>query len=243
MIAIISDVHGNYEALTAVLNDMDTIGVKDVISLGDIVGYGPFPIECYNLVKERASTRLLGNHEYAVISSPANFNPVAAEALYWTQKKLATTDIPNDIRTLKSSHLENRNLFVHGDVKNPIFNYVPEINTNKRYQEMIDVLKTQFIKFDTCFVGHNHRPFLCTMDGSLYPHEKASTFSIENQKLYVSIGSVGQPRDRDPRACYVVLDGEVIHYRRVEYNIKKTANAVIRCGLPPILGKRLLEGR
>ncbi len=242
MIAIISDVHGNYEALKAVLSDIDSIGVTDIISLGDIIGYGPFPIECYRLVKEKASIRILGNHEYAILTNPRRFNPIAAEAIYWTQQIIKNTEIPADIRKLKSAYLDSPYLFVHGSVENPVFDYVTEIDNNAKYQEILDVLTKQFKKFDTCFVGHNHKPFLCTMDGTLYPHEKISTFSIANQKLYVSIGSVGQPRDNDPRACYVILDGDTIHYRRVTYNARKTANAIIRRGLPKILGQRLLKG-
>ena len=242
--AIISDLHSNTEALGAVLSRLEKEGVERIVCLGDVVGYGPYPEECYRLVQERASVRLLGNHEHALLKGPRHFNPVAAEAIRWTKKKLGRgSDILKDIRTLKAAHLEKNRLFVHGSVENPLFNYVPEIDTNETYKEIIEVLTHQFEKFDTCFVGHNHRPFLCTMDGTLYPHQKVSTFSIDNQKLYVSVGSVGQPRDRDIRACYVVLDEGLVHYRRVEYDAQKTADAIINRGLPPFLGQRLLEGR
>ena len=110
------------------------------------------------------------------------------------------------------------------------------------FDTLIKTFTNDFSGFSICFVGHNHRPFLATQEGFIHPHDDVNEFSVAHEKLYVSVGSVGQPRDGDPRACFAVFDGETIRYHRVPYDAARTVEKMLAAGLPPAQAYRLLIG-
>lgn len=249
MIAVISDVHGNLEALEAVLAQIDALGIETIYSLGDVVGYGPDPEACVRLVAERCCLRLAGNHEYGVLHADHpefRFNATAEIALEWTRRRLQDAGLLDWIAGLPSSHQLGELLFVHGTVRDPLGAYLLESDGSglSAFDAVAESLASDFTSFRICFVGHNHRPFLATSEGFLHPHDRSRTFQLPaDEKLYVSVGSVGQPRDRDPRACFVTFDGLQLSYHRVAYPHARTAAKIRAHGLPGTLADRLATGR
>ncbi len=274
MYAIISDIHGNLEALEAVLADIDRRGIEQIVCLGDVIGYGPNPRECLDRVIERCSLCLMGNHDHAVLYEPTNFNQIAERAAYWTREMLET-DPQRDRRNrrwaflgkLPMRHKRNDVLFVHASPRRPINEYIfPEdVFTNPQK------VTANFERLDArlCFVGHTHQPGVFLDDPYFDPpHElpDAPFYVIEDERAIINVGSVGQPRDRDPRASYVVVyerddeadDGgaeslvqaalscsiKQIEFVRLEYDIDTTVNKIIaEPMLDDMLGHRLYEGR
>jgi len=248
-IAVISDVHGNLEALEAVLAQIDALKVEAIYSLGDVVGYGPDPDACLELVTRRCRVRLLGNHEYGVLHAgnrETDFNPMALRAVDWTRDRIRQANLLESIAWLKSSHREGRLLFVHGSARNSLNEYILESDRQgySNFDQILTSLEEDFTDFRVCFVGHNHKPFLATREGFLHPHEGCHEFQVPvDETLYVSVGSVGQPRDRDPRACFVTFDGTTLAYHRVAYPFETTAAKIRALGLPAALADRLAVGR
>lgn len=243
MEAIIADIHGNLEALEAVLEDMDRLGVERVVCLGDMVGYGPRPAECVRRVRERCQVSLLGNHEDALFRDPEGFNPIAEAALVWTREQMRDKDLLRYIRSLKPSKFEGNKLYVHGSARDPLLEYVRETESYQTFREMIEEIRRSFTLFDVCFAGHNHRAFLGTAEAFIFPHTVMHRFKVKDEKLYVCVGSVGQPRDDEWRACYVTYDGEYVEYHRVAYDVEKTARQIRETGLHPFLADRLFLGQ
>ncbi len=246
-IAVISDVHGNLEAFQAVLARIDELGVEAVYSLGDVVGYGPDPEACLRLSVERCGLRLMGNHEYAVIHRDLgfSFNRMAQQAIEWTRERIHSAGLVESIRDLLPHHQEGEVLFVHGSAKDPLEDYLREQDPTgySKFDEVVETLERDFTSFRLCFVGHNHKPFLATREGFLHPHEGLREFQVPaDERLYVSVGSVGQPRDHDPRACFVTFDGSHVAYHRVSYPIDATAEKIRASGLPAFLADRLYRG-
>jgi predicted phosphodiesterase len=250
--AIISDIHGNLEALQAVLADIEKQGVDAVYCLGDIVGYGPNPRECIDLVR-RCQVVLLGNHDQGALFDPEGFNPPAERAIFWTRAQLENGDDPqqrqdrwNFLAERPRTYRENGTLFVHGSARNPLNEYVfPEDVYNQRKMDRIFALVER-----VCFQGHTHVPGIFTenLAGDLYqfhsPDEVGHTYKLDGKKTLINVGSVGQPRDQDWRACYVLLDGDTITYRRLEYDIDTTVKKIYAIpDLDNFLGDRLREGR
>ena len=250
--ALISDIHGNLEALQAVMADIQSQDVKATICLGDIVGYGPNPVECLDLVIENCSLTILGNHDQAALFDPDGFNPVALQAIYWTRNQLEKgigMDPKVDERWeflggLPRRHDEGKFIFVHGSPREPTNEYVfPEdiYNSNK--------MNALFKRIEMyCFQGHTHMPGVFVEQGDFVePKDCDYEFKLEGErKMMVNVGSVGQPRDTDPRACYVILDDEemTITFRRIDYPNDKTRDKIY--GIPDLgnmLGDRLLAGR
>ncbi|HEX5103162.1 MAG TPA: metallophosphoesterase family protein [Pirellulaceae bacterium] len=225
MIAIISDIHGNLEALEAVLADIAQCGAEQTYCLGDIVGYGPNPCECLDIVATRCSKSILGDHEAALWSEyPAARSEALAEVAERTRGQLEHGPGGADARweflwSLRPSFKERGMLFVHGSPREPTHEYVfPEDCYNTRKLDAI---------FDNiewlCFSGHTHLPGVFPyLDGFLRPEELAFEYELGELKSIVNVGSVGQPRDGDLRACYVLLDDRRVWFRRVEYDWKKT---------------------
>jgi diadenosine tetraphosphatase ApaH/serine/threonine PP2A family protein phosphatase len=241
--AIISDVHGNLPALEAVLADIERLGVERIVCLGDTIGYGPFPAECLRLVMERCQWMLLGNHEYALIHGAEGFNPAAETAMAWTRDQLKAKELLRYIESLRPARLEEGRLYVHGSVKDPLMDYVREADSYLAMRRLIDELKGSFTIFNICFTGHNHRAFLATDVGCLSPHPGVHRFEVAGAKLYACVGAVGQPRDDDPRSCYVLFDGSVVEYRRVAYDIEAVARRIREAGLSDFLAERLFLGQ
>lgn len=247
-IAVISDVHGNLEALQAVLARIDELGVKAIYSLGDVVGYGPDPEACILLTEQRCRLRLMGNHEFGVLhANPGfTFNAAAQKAIDWTRERIEKAGLVERIRGLQSCYLEGDLLFVHGSARNALNEYILEADGSgySTFDKILESLEKDFTSFRICFVGHNHKPFLATTEGFLHPHQGLSEFQVPlDEKLYVSVGSVGQPRDRDPRACFVTFDGSKVNYHRVAYPFATTAEKIRTSGLPGALADRLALGK
>jgi diadenosine tetraphosphatase ApaH/serine/threonine PP2A family protein phosphatase len=251
--AIISDIHSNLEALQAVLQDIQKQQVQEIYCLGDVIGYGPNPRECVDLIMQ-CRVVLLGNHDQGALFDPDGFNPPAERAIFWTRSQLeaAADNVPNRERRWEflaerpRSHREDGCLFVHGSARNPLNEYVfPEDIYNQRKMERIFALVERY-----CFQGHTHVPGVFTEQRpeDLYqfrsPEELQYNYRLDGRKTLCNVGSVGQPRDGDWRACYVLFDGDTIRYRRVEYDIEATIQKIYAVpDLENFLGDRLRDGR
>jgi len=245
--AIISDIHSNLEALEAVLNDIESQGITEIYSLGDTVGYGPNPIECIEIIRKKVTICLLGNHDQASLFDPEGFNSSAERAIFWTREQLENPKITgmderwDFLNSLPKIHREDDFVFVHGSPKNPLNEYVfQEDIYNERRMERL------FSAIPMCsFQGHTHVPGVFTEDREFYsPNEINMRYTLGEKKAMINVGSVGQPRDRDSRACYVVLEDDTITYRRVEYPFEITIGKITPIiELDNYLGQRLREGK
>lgn len=251
MIAIISDIHSNLEALEAVLADIDRRSVERIICLGDVVGYGANPRECIDRIMDRAEICICGNHDQAVFYEPYSFNLGAERAAYWTRQQLE--DEPDKalrdrrwefIGNLPVSYRGEGILCVHGSPRKPINEYLFPDDVYSNPNKLLD----NFRRLDepTCFVGHTHVPGVLLDDPYFDPpDELAEPYKFElGEQAIINIGSVGQPRDRDPRASYVILNSETVEFVRAEYDVEKTIGKIK--AIPEIddfLGERLREGR
>jgi len=256
-IAVISDIHGNAEALRAVLADIEQRGADRIVCLGDIVGYGPDPLECVDLVRERCSWSLMGNHDFGVLYEPTNFNAVAAAAAYWTreqfdaetdeQRKLDRYEFLGSLRVRIVETFDGMSfptLAVHGSPRRPVNEYIfPQDATTAP-----DKLETIFERVEKlCIVGHTHVPGVFTDEPDFYPPGELTdnryTF-LDDERAIVNVGSVGQPRDIDPRASYAIIHPSHIEFIRVEYDVRATADKVRQIPeLDDWLGERLLRGQ
>lgn len=255
--AIISDIHGNAEALTAVLADIDARRVQRIVCLGDIIGYGPDPLLCTDLVRARCQWALMGNHDFGALYEPTNFNQAAEAAAFWTREQFDNE--PDDalrrerydflgrlrvrvVETLADGRTPV--LAVHGSPRRPINEYIfpDDVRTAP------DKLTTIFERVPKlCFVGHTHVPGVFTDEPDFYPPSELTDSSykfMDEEKAIINVGSVGQPRDLDPRASYVILHHDRVQFVRVPYDVESCA-AKIRAiaTLPDWLADRLLEGR
>lgn len=248
MFAIISDIHSNYEALLAVADDIEKQDgkIERIVCLGDIVGYGPNPCECVDMVMD-CDVTILGNHDQGALFDPEGFNSGAERAIFWTRRQLENAHDPmaearwEFLGDRPRSHKEGDYLFVHGSARNPLNEYVfPEDVYNPRKMEKIFQVVDRY-----CFQGHTHVPGVFTENLQfLSPTDLNGRYKLDGRKTLINVGSVGQPRDLDPRACYVLLDDDTIIYRRVEYDAQKTREKIHAIPeLDPFLGDRLLEGR
>ena len=247
--AILSDIHGNLEALEAVLADIASQEIETIYCLGDIVGYGPNPRDCVDRAMAFDLT-VLGNHDQGALFDPEGFSSGAERAIFWTRRQLESPDESEEIRRkrwtflceLPRQHREESILFVHGSARNPLNEYVfPEDVYNPRKLGRIFGLIPE-----TCFQGHTHVPGVFTEDCRfLSPHEVGGCYQLNGKKTMVNVGSVGQPRDGNPDASYVVLeDNEKVHFRRVPYDRQTTAQKIYDTpDLDNFLGDRLDEGR
>lgn len=252
MIAIISDIHSNLEALKTVLADIDRRGITTIYCLGDIIGYGPDPGDCLDLVSQRATMCLCGNHDHAVFYEPANFNVAAEKAAFWTRMALEE-ERDAGARNRRWRFLGGLGprvemdglLFVHGSPRKPINEYLfpDDVYSNPQKLSANFERMTQL----TCFCGHTHVPGVFVDDPYFEPLDElgeSRTYTIGEEKVIINVGSVGQPRDRDPRAAYVILDGDEVQFVRIEYNIDITARKIRDNPLlDDFLGTRLYEGK
>ncbi|MDX1945691.1 MAG: metallophosphoesterase family protein [Pirellulaceae bacterium] len=248
--ALISDIHGNIDALEMVLADIASQGCDSIYCLGDIVGYGPNPRECIDRVMQ-CQLSILGNHDQGALYDPEGFSSGAERAIFWTRDQLEaaggdaaqTAKRWEFLSELPRTHREGPFTFVHGSVRNPLSEYVfPEDTHNLRKLERIFAQIERF-----AFQGHTHVPGVFTEDGRfLSPDELGGHCPLPagKAKLMVNVGSVGQPRDGDPRSCYVILTDSQIEFRRVAYPVEKTMQKIYAVPeLDPFLADRLKEGR
>jgi predicted phosphodiesterase len=248
MKAIISDIHSNLEALQAVLEDIAQYQVEAIYCLGDIVGYGPNPRECVDLVMS-CPVVLMGNHDQAAMFDPQQFNPTAERAIQWTRAQLEMGTANRMVQERRweflaerpMRHREFQWLYVHGSARNPINEYIfPEDIYNPRKMEGIFAAVERY-----CFQGHTHVPGIFTENLHFHsPEDIDYVYKLDGRKTLCNVGSVGQPRDGDWRACYVLLEDETIYYRRVEYDVNTTIQKIYEIPeLENFLGDRLREGR
>lgn len=249
--ALISDIHGNLEALEAVLDDIQKVSVDEIYCLGDIIGYGPNPCECLDLVIKKCAATILGNHDQAALFDPDGFNPMALQAIYWTRDQLDNGPGSNLAVNKRWDFLgelprqldEGAFRFVHGSPRDPTNEYVfPEYVFDQRKMEIL------FGKVENyCFMGHTHLPGVFTTQCEfISPDECEYEYKLGPEKVLVNVGSVGQPRDDDNRSCYAIIDmdAKILTYRRVEYDIDKTADKIYSIAdLSDALGDRLKHGR
>jgi predicted phosphodiesterase len=247
--AILSDIHGNLSALEAVLEDIETEKVDRIVCLGDVIGYGPDPCACLDQVM-KFELCVLGNHDSSALFDPEGFNVAAEQAIFWTRAQIeCSSDGPQESRR-RMEYICNMPrlveqqdvLFVHGSPRGPTNEYVfPEDTQNpKKMEKLFSLVK------HLCFQGHTHVPGIFTRDlRFVRPHETGTGYGLAKSERYlINVGSVGQPRDGDPRSCYVIYDGQMIEYRRVEYDIERTIEKIeAEPELDDFLGYRLREGR
>jgi predicted phosphodiesterase len=237
--ALFGDIHANLEALQAVLADAASQGVTDYVCLGDVVGYNADPVACLNVIRDMGCPTVKGNHDQDASEDHSldTMNPVAATALQWTRDQL-DDDQRLWLKRLRMVRQVSDFTIVHSTLDQPVhWNYV----TN-RFDAMSN-FSYQFTQL--CFHGHTHVPRVF-MKSDKVREVPAESIAIEaGAKYFINIGSVGQPRDGDPRPCYAIYDQEnkVVVFRRVDYEIEKTQAKIIDAGLPPMLAERLAEGR
>lgn len=249
--AVISDIHGNLEALQAVLKDIQEQQVDEIVCLGDIIGYGPNPCECLDHVIQKATWTILGNHDQAALFDPDGFNPVALRAIYWTRDRLDQG--PGGVHQvnrrwdflgeLPRSRSDGDWLFVHGSPRDPTNEYVfPEYIF---HQAKMEILFSKIQRY--CFMGHTHLPGVFTTHCEFVtPDECEYVFKLTGEKVLVNVGSVGQPRDDNNQSCYVVIDDSAatVTFRRVEYDFLTTCRKIYaEPELDNMLGDRLKHGR
>jgi len=240
--AIIADIHANLAAFKAVLDHIERRGgVEEVLCLGDVVGYGPDPRQCVELLRQRNHVCVAGNHDWAAIGKLATseFNPDAAVACRWTEQQLS----PEDVKYLESLPLVIQKedfTLVHGSPREPIWEYLISVGSAK---ENFAYFQSQF-----CLVGHSHVPMV-------FKHDETGTCSFSQfmpnirlvlgkSRLIINPGGVGQPRDGDPRASYAIYDNEtgMVRLYRVPYDVGVTQTRMVKQNLPIRLVARLSQG-
>ncbi|HET7272185.1 MAG TPA: metallophosphoesterase family protein [Rubrobacter sp.] len=239
MYAVISDIHGNLEALEAVLRDVPD-GVETVYCLGDVIGYGANPDECCDVVRSLGMPTISGNHDLAVTDLDTDlnwFNPTAAAAVLWTRDHLSEKNA-EFLRTRPRMMRTDEALFVHGSIRDPDEYIINKISA----QENLEILRSKYPEVPICFFGHTHvKTVSPSPNGAM---SGGHTLDLRSGGPYlVNPGSVGQPRDGDTFASYVIADGERVTYRFVEYDIRKAQAKIRAAGLPDMLADRLAVGR
>jgi len=245
--AILSDIHANLPALEAVLEDIEDIEPEEIWCLGDVVGYGAQPDQCTTLVRERCSLSLVGNHDLAVLGELdlATFSPAAAAAVEWTRTCSDPTTLEY-LRTLEPADTAREVALYHASPRDPVWEYVlwPE--------QAAECMREQASRVS--FIGHSHVAlFFVTKadDEDERPEARGAQagagtdLDLGEDTWLINPGSVGQPRDGDPRAAWLELDTGAwkATYHRVEYEIDRAAQAIERTELPAALARRLYIGQ
>jgi putative phosphoesterase len=225
-LGVIADPHSNLAALQAVLKQMPK--VDEIVCAGDLVGYGAEPNEVIDLINKRRVQAVMGNHDHGAITrDAASFNPLAAKAVLWTADKLSKENVRylRSLREEMSLTLGSKRVHVfHGSPRDHLFEYVFPDLPNRELLEL-----TRNVDADVIILGHTHMPMQRVIQG----------------KLVINPGGIGQPRDRDPKASYMILtlDDEVsVKHERVEYDVESTAKKIEAAGLPTELATRLYFG-
>jgi diadenosine tetraphosphatase ApaH/serine/threonine PP2A family protein phosphatase len=239
-VAVVSDIHGNIHALEAVLQALADDNADELWCLGDLVGYGPRPNECCAAAAGRASVCLVGNHDLLALGHDVleeEFNPDAAEAGRWTRSAL-TDGSREFLEALPSqTEVEGAQLF-HGSPRDPVWDYVLS------REGMVEAL--ELTSAPLVLVGHSHVPFAFSAGGELAfgPSLAGAEAELADLRWVLNPGSVGQPRDGDPRASYLVLDlgAGRASFRRVAYDVERTQREIREEGLPETLAARLATG-
>lgn len=274
MFAVVSDIHGNLEALETALADIKRRSISRICCLGDIVGYGASPKECLDGVIEHCEVALCGNHDQAVFYEPTNFNVPAERAAYWTRQVLedenskAKRDRRWEVLGSMPMMIEMAGLLmVHASPRRPVNEYLFPEDVYTNPGKIVDNFKRLATNHMACLVGHTHVPGVFLDDPCFDSPDELRDLNIytitSDEKAIINVGSVGQPRDRDPRLCYTIVyeddeapegyelpeveEGEyrtTIEFVRLEYDIEKSARKIFDTAeLDDFLGTRLFDGR
>jgi predicted phosphodiesterase len=261
MFAVLSDIHSNLEALTIVLEDIAKRNINKIYCLGDVVGYGPNPRECLDLIIDKTEWCVLGNHDYAVFYEPVNFNYGAEQASFWSREVLESDQDGQEKQRsdMRWSFLGNLSMrqtikykigtepividFVHASPRRPINEYIfPDdvYNNPLKVRMLFEKVK------NVCFVGHTHMPGVFLDEPDFYlPGELGNTYPmVASEKAIINIGSVGQPRDKDNRASYVYVQENNVNFVRLEYDYPTTMKKIFAIDqLDNFHAERLQNGR
>lgn len=240
-VLIVSDIHANLVAFEAVLEAAGNVSA--IWNLGDVVGYGPRPRECIDRMTQlQPAASLIGNHDWAAIGRLQldEFNPVARYATYWTTAQLSASHMKY-LEGLPNRVIEDDWMLVHASPRHPIWEYVYTAKAAHENFELFDA--------PVCFLGHSHVQLFIsdTMassgDAPIQPAD-GDTLFIDSERFIVNPGSVGQPRDNNPRAAFALYDTEtrVVTFRRIPYDIEQTQQQMEAAGLPRPLITRLALG-
>jgi len=274
LFAVISDIHSNLEALEAVFADIDQRSITKVFCLGDVIGYGASPTECLDMIIDRCEMFLCGNHDQAVFFEPTNFNVGAERAAYWTRQVLEdeSNKAKRDRRwevlgRLPITFEANRILMAHASARRPVNEYLFPEDVYTNPGKVLENFKRLEEHQTACLVGHTHVPGVFLDDPCFDPPDELPEMGIysitSDEKAIINVGSVGQPRDRDPRLCFAVFyeKGEspegyeppevgedeycvTVEYVRLDYDIEKAARKIYDTPeLDDFLGTRLFDGR
>lgn len=241
-LAVLSDIHSNLDALEAVCADLDAVGVDNVVCLGDTVGYAAYPEECVNRIRQRGWHTVLGNHDDALddAAAKAQMNDVANAGIRLAEDRLSPAN-REWLDSLPRKFSRTHAIFTHAS-----------LDESQEWPYLIDVESAllHFLRqrIPLCFVGHTHRPMILTWQrktrlGVLIPESGHIQLSRAG-KTTINVGSVGQPRDGDPRASYVLYFPNTHHveFRRVVYDVKAAQKAIRQAGLPVFAARRLAQG-
>ncbi len=248
-LALLSDIHGNLPALEAVLDEIDAAEVEEVWCLGDVVGYGAQPNECTTLVRDRCAVSLVGNHDLAALDQIdiSTFSPAAAAAVRWTRAEM-TEGTSEYLRGLEPADDTHEIALYHASPRDPVWEYVlwPD--------QAAQCIRAQARRVS--FIGHSHVALFFALaderDGAAEPLDArgaqaaaGTTLDLGRGRWLVNPGSVGQPRDGDPRAAWLELDTNAWRatFHRVSYEIDRAADAIVAAELPEHLARRLYVGQ
>ncbi len=274
MFAVISDIHANLEAFQEALRDIERRSIRKIYCLGDILGYGASPKECLDTAIEHCEMSLCGNHDHAVFYEPTNFNIGAERAAYWTRQILEEESNKGKrdrrweiLGRLPMREEVNGLLMVHASPRRPVNEYLFPEDVYTNPGKILDNFKRLEPHHRACLVGHTHVPGVFLDDPCFDTPDELPDINIysvtSDERAIINVGSIGQPRDRDPRLCYVVVyergeapkgydppevgDGEycvTIEFVRIEYDVDKAAEKIFNTPeLDDFLGTRLFEGR
>ncbi|MBL7084872.1 MAG: metallophosphoesterase family protein [Candidatus Omnitrophica bacterium] len=237
---VFSDIHGNLEAQEAVLAALAEERIDKYLCLGDIVGYGADPGECIAKIRRLNPVTIAGNHDWAAVElfDLTYFNPAAKEAVLWTADNITYED-KEFLKNLELVYQEDELTLVHGSLRSP-----------EQFEYILDIFSAtqtfQLLRTKICFIGHSHVPGAFIREGENYTFSFQTKIKPKASQVYiVNAGSVGQPRDGNPKGSYVVYDSESkeLQIKRVSYDIRKAQVKIIKAGLPKILAERLALGR
>lgn len=240
-IGLISDIHANLEALESVLKDLETQQVETIYCLGDVVGYGCDPIACLDLVKANCQLTLMGNHEWVALGrlSIDQLNDSAGVSILWTREQLTDRELSIISEFPLEATIDDA-LLVHSSPHEP---------DAWHYILTADAAATAFedSEYALCFFGHTHIPMIFSQStvGHLRQRVGHDFMPDEAARYLINVGSVGQPRDHDPRACYVIYDSteREVSYHRTSYDIQRTQSKMVKADAPTMLIERLAVGR
>ena len=244
-IAVISDIHGNLEALSSVISDIRSRCVDKIICLGDVVGYGVNPNECIEKVQTECEYSIIGNHEAAIFDATVfqEFNDLAKSAIQWTRDNLNSRSI-DFINSLAIEKIDGDFSFVHSTPYEP--------NSWYYISSMEDaVFNFNFFSTKFCLIGHTHVPGVMVMENNstVVSVLRTTEFNYgrdfsENAKYMINVGSVGQPRDKNPKSCYALIDTDTknIALHRVSYDIVQCQRKMHAAKMPEFLIQRLAKG-